>query len=86
MLHGYAEDNGGKLPAKLDDLVPAYIADKALISDLEFKAAGAELAKLSPDMIVLRHARDAKVRIKASQLQSIKRVAPESAPSKEKAQ
>lgn len=88
LLNEYAKDNGGKLPAKLEELVPAYVADKdkALIREVEFKTPGAELAKLTRDTVVLSHVKDAKVVIKAWQLQEIKSVAREDGAAKEKAQ
>ena len=74
LLNSFAQDNGGKLPQKLQELVPAYLSDKTLLPELEFKTPGAELAKLAPDTVVLNHVRDARIAITAGQLQGVKTV------------
>jgi type II secretory pathway pseudopilin PulG len=53
-LRMYALDHGNKMPPTLNALVPQYIPDAKMFSNIEFLAPGADLSKLSRETVVLR--------------------------------
>jgi hypothetical protein len=53
-LHMYAVDHGDKMPSTLDALVPQYIGDAKMFSNIEFLTPNADVAKMPRETVVLR--------------------------------
>ena len=53
-LRMYAVDHGNKMPPTLNALVPQYIPDAKMFSNIEFLAQNADLSKVPQETVVLR--------------------------------
>jgi hypothetical protein len=53
-LRMYAVDHGDKMPSTLDALVPQYIPDAKMFSNIEFLTPNADVSKMPQETVVLR--------------------------------